>query len=317
VTNRKLRAEAPPIERLVELSNDDVRLSIRPEKGCDISSLYARRAQVEMLWCTPWGIQSPRGNSFTADSRTAWIQSSGGGWNLLLPNTGPARNHNGAPFGFHGEAALVPWKVDGVTPTQAEFSVTLATAPLHVHRIIRLENGTVFIDETITNQSPDSTSFSWGHHPAFGHDFITEGTRILIPGAIVELDSQFALNGSPGGTTGAWPDLGRTDLSVVPSDREPRAILAYLSDLKEGSYQIFNDKIGLGVEVRWPINVFPYLWLWQELYGTSGFPWFRRTYALALEPQSIVPESGEPPITLEGGESISVTVSASVITLPP
>jgi len=54
--------------------------------------------------------------------------------------------------------------------------------------------------------------------------------------------------------------------------------------------------------------------LWQELRGTVGYPWFRRTYALAVEPHSTVPEGGPPSIVFEGGQrresTMTLTLSA-------
>ncbi len=40
-----------------------------------------------------------------------WIEAYPGGWQLLLPNGGDECTEQGVTWGFHGEAALVPWTV--------------------------------------------------------------------------------------------------------------------------------------------------------------------------------------------------------------
>jgi hypothetical protein len=38
--------------------------------------------------------------------------------------------------------------------------------------------------------------------------------------------------------------------------------------------------------------VFDKAWLWQEVHSGTGWPWYRRAYAIAVEPASTVPGHG-------------------------
>ena len=58
----------------------------------------------------------------------------------------------------------------------------------------------------------------------------------------------------------------------------------YLTGMEQGWYALSNPRLGLGVALAWPVDVFPYLWVWQEFCGSLESPWFGRTTALGLEP---------------------------------
>jgi len=42
----------------------------------------------------------------------------------------------------------------------------------------------------------------------------------------------------------------------------------------------------------WPKEIFPYAWFWQELCASSGHPWYRGVYVMAIEPFSGIPGQG-------------------------
>jgi hypothetical protein len=74
------------------------------------------------------------------------------------------------------------------------------------------------------------------------------------------------------------------DMSCVPPRERPLSHFGALTGLREGWYALTNPKLGFGVGMTFPADVFKYLWLWQELGGSPGYPWFRRAYVMALEP---------------------------------
>ncbi len=330
----------PDQDASIELAIPQLGVTVQPENGCGITSMRVRSPStgeaVELLWSPPW---TTRGRGpFPTGSRMAWTRAYQGGWATLLPHAGAERDHRTAPFGFHGEAALVAWDVEGRSPTGAVLSTRLMTAPLHVHRTLTVGqpgaddrapdadadgvmsddrlDASLTVADVVTNESPDPTSFSWGHHPTFGEQFVDDSTRIVLGSATLQTDPTSPIGGERGGAIGRWPRIGDCDLSVIPPASERRAALGYLSGLSEGRYRIINQRHRLGVEVSWPLEVFPFLWLWQEFHGTADFPWFRRAYAFALEPHSTVPEGGPPSITLQPGQSIAATVTARVFHVP-
>ena len=51
-------------------------------------------------------------------------------------------------------------------------------------------------------------------------------------------------------------------------------------------------KHGFGFGLAWTRDVFPYLWFWQELRGSFGYPWYGRSRVMAVEPFSSIPGTG-------------------------
>jgi hypothetical protein len=66
----------------------------------------------------------------------------------------------------------------------------------------------------------------------------------------------------------------------------------YLTELEEGWYALSNPLLGVGFGLAWPKAIFPYVWFWQELRGSFGFPWYGRSYVMAVEPFTSIPGSG-------------------------
>jgi hypothetical protein len=100
-------------------------------------------------------------------------------------------------------------------------------------------------------------------------------------------------------------------LSVVPPAGERRAVLGYLRDFERGAYRIVNPRQRLAVELRWPLDVFPTAWFWQELNASPGYPWYRRTYTTALEPNTTAPAQGIAKAREKGGATLLLESNAS------
>lgn len=306
--------------RGLALRSAEVEVVLLPDKGCDVYSWVDRESGVDVLFKTPWGLP-PAAPSVVGDSETAWLERYPGGWQVLCPNGGAASvAPGGVVWGFHGEACLVPWEVVDTGPGWAELTVRLHRAPLRLSRRISVAGRLLTIDESVTNTSSVPLEFMWSHHPAFGPPFlspdcvITTGARTLVaddeaPGTLL----------APG-STHRWPVVstsdGGVDLSVLPV--APAAQLAYLTDFDEGWYAITNPRLGLGVGLRWPTEVFGHAWFWQELNASPGYPWWREAYVCAIEPASVIPGQGVEAARRKGsglfrlaaGERRDVTIEA-------
>ena len=76
------------------------------------------------------------------------------------------------------------------------------------------------------------------------------------------------------------------DASLVPV-KEARAVDTLSLDLRgwaPGWAAVRNPALGLGVGVEWDPAAFPYVWCWQAYGGAWGYPYYGRTYHLAVEP---------------------------------
>jgi len=61
--------------------------------------------------------------------------------------------------------------------------------------------------------------------------------------------------------------------------------------MKEGWYGITNPEIGIGFGMKWDVKIFKYLWMWAVYRGYYNFPFYGRTYNIALEPWSAIPDN--------------------------
>ncbi len=165
---------------------------------------------------------------------------------------------------------------------------------------MRVEAGrpVLLLRERITNEGGEPIDYMWGHHPSYGPPFLSDACRIDIGARALRADDSY--DGpynplAPGGRYD-WPigerDGARTDLSRVPGRTVPRHLLAYFERFDAGWYGITNTALGLGVGLVWPKEIFPYAWFWQELHASSGHPWYRGTYVMAIEPFSSIPGQG-------------------------
>jgi Domain of unknown function (DUF4432) len=307
----------------VELSSSELTVTLLPEKGCDVLDLIHRESGVDVLLKTPW--TPGRRPIHAPSSLEAWLEAYPGGWQLILPNGGDSTVEHGVEWGFHGDAALVPWEIEELGPSRAIFSTTLLTAPLDLRRVVTVEGPELRVEEEVRNGSEDPLEVMWGHHPALGAPFLAPGCTIAVSARTFRSDDRAPGTGLAPGAVSEWPYAelesgGTIDLSIIPPAEERRAVLGYLTDFEEGRYRIESPRSGLAVELEWPLEVFPVAWFWQELHASPDYPWYRRLYTTALEPNTSWPgqgiasvrEKGGSTLRLEGGETRTVTVAARV-----
>ncbi|HEX2032550.1 MAG TPA: DUF4432 family protein [Chloroflexota bacterium] len=313
------------------LRNEAMEVVLLPHKGSEIYALRARRHELDLLWKAPWGLRPPPVHAGTgAASQAAWLDHYAGGWQELFPNAGDACQHAGAPHPFHGEASLVPWDYElvvgpGGVPA-VQLGVRLARAPFRLEKRVRLdpERPVLFLEERVTNEGRTPLPFMWGHHPAYGAPFLQEGCLLEVPAAAYEANEPQTSPHSwviPGERS-PWPHVSRAgggtvDLSRVPGPGAAVANLGYLLDMAEGWYALTNPRLGLGIGLAWPREVFSCLWLWQELGGTPDYPWYGAAYVMGVEPHTSHPGQGlvraierGTARTLEPGESLAANVTA-------
>lgn len=318
--------------RTVFLENDLVRVGVLLDKGADLFQFLHKPSDTDFLWRSPAGLINPaRFIPSRASSAGAFLDYYHGGWQEILPGGGPV-DYRGAELGLHGEVTHLAWEMDILKDTPQEIAiqvqVTCNRTPLHLTRSMRLEKGcpTLFIEEQLTNLSPETIDFMWGHHPAFGAPFLRQGVRILTPAGRAQVHTpQFAASGSlTPGAEFAWPLAsieGRSlDLSHAAGPEAGYAELVYLKELSAGWYAVLDPERRLGIGLSWPVEVFPYLWFWLVYGRAPGYPWWDRVYCIALEPWTSMPNSLNQAIALgqqailKGGESKTVSLSATAIT---
>lgn len=311
----------------LEIENDLLSATILLDKGADIYRLAYKPKDIDVLWKAPWGLkESGRGFDSAFDSQTAWLEAYAGGWQVLFPNGGFPNTYKGANLGYHGEASMKAWDYTilraSAGAVEVKLSVRLSRSPYTLERWLRLDAGSPILHmrERITNHAGEAMDCMWSHHPAYGAPFLCEHCVIDTDARTLIADGDYVGTANPlrPGKTHDWPRAGDVDLSRVPAPDQPRDLLAYLADFQSGWYSITNTSLGVGVGLSWDTDVFPYAWFWQELNSSPGFPFYKCSYVIAIEPAASIPGQGLTAVmektgthlTLQPGESRDIQLKA-------
>jgi hypothetical protein len=320
--------------RCITLENQSLRVSIAADKGADIFEFLHKPSDTEFLLRTPLGLRAQGPVLPTIQLREGnFSDFYEGGWQELFPVAGdfPAE-HKGAQFGQHGEVALLPWSytVEEDRPERiaVKFTVVTTRTPFLLERTMILEgiDPVLQLRERVVNEGDEALEFMWAHHPAFGWPFLDEHCEVILPQCeVVTLAAEIPGTSRLVEQVGAWPRVkgrqGETvDLSQMPGPEQKAHDLAFLRGFAEGRYEIRNQSRGLSFHLRWPIQVFPYLWYWQVTRGAFGYPWYGTTYNLALEPHSslfpMLPRALEQGHALKLGPGQELTAELEAAVLP-
>ena len=205
---------------------------------------------------------------------------------------------------MHGELYNIPWQFsvlrDDPDCVQVKFWARTCRTPFYMERTFGLEGdrAVLSIHEKLINEGQEDMELMWGYHPAFGAPFLSEHCRIDIPAKKVEVCSQAAPNTRlDAGKQFDWPivrdrDGNDLDLSRIAPPSAKAADMAYLLELEEGWYAITNNQLKVGFGLRYPKEIFPYVWYWMDYEGEFGYPFYGRTYVVALEPFTSYPRFG-------------------------
>ena len=279
------------------LENGHLEVVVLVGKGTDIFSFRHRASGTDFLWKAPWGVRDPATTiQDTANPTSSFLDYYFGGWQELFPNAGAACTYRGAELGVHGEVCKVPWTWRIVEETSRRISVQFRTrmvrTPFLLEKRLTLEAGraTLLIEETVTNEGADAADFIWGHHPALGAPFLSEHCRLYAPARVVETDDS-NLFLAPGRRFESYPmvetvDGEPFDVSRIPPPAARVAMQSFLREFSEGWYALVNQESGLGFAMSWDVEVFPCLWLWEELCGSADYPWWGRCYVAGIEPNT-------------------------------
>jgi len=290
--------------RALRLENDLIAVTVLPHKGADIYSFISKPHGLDVLWKSPWQPGVDISPAIGPLNEAEWLDGYEGGWQLIFPNGGDACTYRGAPLGFHGEASVSAWEYSIRSPGPAaaivDLHLSLRRSPFRVSRTLSIERDSpvLRIREVIENLGDTALHYMWGQHPAFGRPFL-DGCRLQLRARRFQAhDVEISpMSRIPSGACGAWPVVtGKSgepvDLGAVPPAAQRVTEFGYITDLEQGWYAMVNPERNLGFGLAWPLEIFPYLWFWQELGGTFDYPWYGRCSVMAVEPFTSIPGVG-------------------------
>lgn len=289
--------------RVAFLENEVMRVGILLDKGADVFEFTYKPHDVDFLWQSPIPMRRP----FVATSALpegAFHDTFYGGWQEVLPSAGwSSAPYMGAMQGLHGEASLLPFEArvleDSPERVSVQASVRLYRSPLALKRTMTIESGrsALIIDEELTNESSGPYAVMWGHHPALGEPFLDDSCVLQVAASSTRV-LDFHANGLWERGEHGFPEVPnrRTgnleDVRIIRS-RETRSVdVVSFAGLLDGWYAVTNRRRQLGFGMGWDPKLFSTLWMWQVYGGHDDYPWYGRTYNVALEPFTSWPPAG-------------------------
>lgn len=283
-----------PVDALT-MSTDQLTVTVLTGKGADILSMEYRSTAVDPLWKARWGGGSSSGGRLATSSYEAWFAACQGGWFLLVPNAGEESTVDGVTHPWHGESSMMAFEVASSTVSEASVSLCLVAhlhlSPLRVARRLEVLNDrpVMLVTTTVTNEGGEDIPLIAVEHPTFGRPFISSGTTISTGAGTFETDEDFkgAYSPYPPGAMQRWPGEG-VDLSRAPGLEERRQLLACLGGFDTTAWSCVRSPVtGMFFGLAWSSETFPYAWFFQEMNGSSGYPWFSNSYLMAIEPATV------------------------------
>ncbi len=288
------------------LENELLRILVMYEKGTDIVELLYKPLDVDFMWRSPIEVNAYNKNPITKEHPVgSFFDVYEGGWQEILPNINSPTNYKETGLGLHGEICFLPWSyqviIDRVDKIKVKFFVRMKRAPLFVTKIITLRSYSPVIEfeESIINEGDEEFKFTWGHHPAIGIPFLSEKCVIDLPEGTKGRTYYKDFSGNsilPTGVEFEWPFIrdkngNVVDLSKIMSPDLRTAFCVSFENMKEGWYGITNIDKGIGFGMKWDVDVFKYIWMWAVYRGYYNFPFYGRTYNIALELWSAIPDN--------------------------
>lgn len=319
--------------RMLSLENAKIKVVFALDKGADILELVYKPEDLDYMWHSFNLLSNSKHQMTKAAPVGNFSDTYVGGWQDLFPTYGgPASMNYGAEIGIHGEACLYPWECEVLEDTPKCVKVKLSLRTIRTPFIlekevcIREDSAKLEIHEKITNLGVKEEEFMWGQHPAYGWPFIDENTRLYLNGApTVTVPAGAIAERCPFDkeTTGTWPILKDKDGKDIDMSRacahEDRVYMEYgISSLTDGTYELINEKSGMGIRMNWDVELYPYIWVWGMYCGHESYPWYGRAYTMAVEPWSSMPgdfaaaKAAGCTLRLEGGKSMETDFSVEL-----
>jgi galactose mutarotase-like enzyme len=299
--------------RALVFGDDELEVTVLPEKGAEIHSLVHRPSGTELLFHAPWGLQPPDAPPRAGADGHAFLERYAGGWQELFPSANDPTTYRGAPIPFHGEVASLPWEC---TPEEGGLRCVVRSelTPFRLERAMRIEDGRLVLDETVTNEGADAAHFVWGHHLVLGPPFVEAGCVLEAPARTIETIPEIWEETArlEAGQREPWPHAllkggGTVDLRVVPGPEKGSHDDVYLTDLEAGWAAVTNPRLGLRFLIEFDAEVFRWLIVWQPYGGAEAMP-LTGAYALGVEPWVSRLPLGE---AVESGEALELAAGAS------
>ena len=312
--------------RAVTLADDDLRVTVLPERGAEVHALVHRATGIDVLFHAPWGLAPPGAPPREGSDGHAFLERYAGGWQELFPSgNGPCslpRPHDPVPR--RGRDACRGRSTAG-RRARARLPRRLPTVPFALERRIGSSADALGSRARAhaTTSATRRRSARWGHHLVLGAAVPRAGCRfepaartiVTIP-ELWEDTARLEPGQRRRGRSAACARGGTVDLRDVPGPEAGSHDDVYLTDLDAGTLRSPTRGLGLAFGCDWDAAVFRWVIAWQPYGGAHALP-LAGCYALGIEPwvaggplaHAVADGSA---LEIAAGSSVATTVRASV-----
>jgi Domain of unknown function (DUF4432) len=285
--------------RTVVLENSLLRVTVLVDRGSQIVEFRYKPLDLDLLHFNPNGWLASQ-EDFPGDYIT--------GWQEVLPSAGQPASWRGVDWGPHGELNQMPWEYAVIEDTPERVMVHLSARPgrfpISLDKRLSLEAGkaALQIEERLTSEAGEQLRLMWGHRISFGLPFLKEGAVLNSSARTVQshpAQPDYQMRRYKAEAISSWPQLldplgGPVDASLIPAHgRSSTQEMIYLSNFESGWCAITNPELKLGFALSFDPALFKYVWHLEQLGAYSlGFPRWRRSHYITLEPWTSFPAKG-------------------------
>ncbi|MCO6452876.1 MAG: hypothetical protein J5I90_18985 [Caldilineales bacterium] len=251
------------------LESRDVRVDVLPPAGGKITSLFAKRTNIE------WLLQPDDSNPFQVfDYGTEYNPNQCGGWEEMFPTIlscpypapGPWQ---GIQLPDHGELWTLPWQDEGTGDGVIRLTVDGKALPYRFSRSIAIDGGNeVILQYKVANMGDQPLAYLWTPHPQF---VLEPGSRIILPAEATEVVNVFPDDDVWGavGTRNSWPVILRQGEKPIHQDIIAPSSLKrgrkfYLPPEQAISWIMLMQPDGSSLRMSWDVGAQPYCGVWID-----------------------------------------------------
>ena len=240
------------------ISSDKMSVAVVPALGGRLVELTDLSAGRQWLWrnhSRPLG-----GVTAGSDYDEVWQ----GGFEELFPTDAPT-DVTGVAYPDHGELWSIPWDVAEAKDGSLSLTVAGPVTGVRVTKTIAVRGNELTLQYRLDHSGDTPIPYLFKLHPALAVD---DACRIELPGGIVEKVSQDFGNILDTTNPLAWPTAMNLDRCRNESSHTNEFI--YVSKLPQGRCGITDLRAGSWICFDYPIEVFPYCWVFMTYGGWRG-----------------------------------------------
>lgn len=262
------------------MESDLLAITIIPESGAKIQSIYDKDRQKEVLYQS--GREEFRKSTYGAKFESGDVS----GFDEIFPSIDecfyPTCPWIGIPVPDHGEVWALPWDYE-VDENSITLSVYGVRFPYRIEKKVKFLRDNCFrLSYKAFNLSNFDFDFIWSPHPYF---VCEENTRVVLPPSVKKVISTCSLDNKLGdyGTIHPWPITETStgeeyDISDVLHPKYAGKCEKFYAVNKplEGWCALHNTLSGETIGLSYPSDRLPYLGVWEGIINDK--------YVTALEP---------------------------------